>query len=121
MLLKLQAGLTQPEVRPALGQSLVGGLEEMAQEADLPGEGRAQPALPQPRHWDGFPHHTPEAQGACPWCRPPTSFTPRWKIPTVMGPITCTNVLSDRYAMGITECDNMLMLISVSQSMPEEE
>ena len=38
-----------------------------------------------------------------------------------MGPITCTNVLSDRYAMGITECDNMLMLISVSQSMPEEE
>ena len=63
MLLKLQAGLTQPEVRPALGQSLVGGLEEMAQEADLPGEGRAQPALPQPRHWDGFPHHTPETRG----------------------------------------------------------
>ncbi|NXJ58862.1 SPS2 dikinase, partial [Spizaetus tyrannus] len=32
----------------------------------------------------------------------------------------CANVLSDLYAMGITECDNMLMLLSVSQKMTEE-
>lgn len=29
-------------------------------------------------------------------------------------------MLSDLYAMGITECDNMLMLLSVSQKMTEE-
>ena len=27
-----------------------------------------------------------------------------------MGPITCTNVLSDRYAVRITDCDNMLII-----------
>lgn len=39
----------------------------------------------------------------------------------MMGRIACANVLSDLYAMGITECDNMLMLLSVSQKMTEEE
>lgn len=29
-------------------------------------------------------------------------------------------MLSDLYAMGITECDNMLMLLSVSQKMNEK-
>ncbi|NXH13268.1 SPS2 dikinase, partial [Bucco capensis] len=37
------------------------------------------------------------------------------------GRIACANVLSDLYAMGITECDNMLMLLSVSQRMSDEE
>uniref|UniRef100_A0A452EYZ1 Selenide, water dikinase n=1 Tax=Capra hircus TaxID=9925 RepID=A0A452EYZ1_CAPHI len=37
-------------------------------------------------------------------------------LPLVMGPITCTNVLGDRYAVRITDCDNMLMLLSVSQT-----
>ncbi|MBZ3875800.1 Selenide, water dikinase 2 [Sciurus carolinensis] len=41
--------------------------------------------------------------------------------PYMMGHIACANVLSDLYTMGITECDNMLMLLSVSQSMNEEE
>lgn len=36
------------------------------------------------------------------------------------GRIACANVLSDLYAMGITECDNMLMLLSVSQKMNEK-
>lgn len=36
------------------------------------------------------------------------------------GRIACANVLSDLYAMGITECDNMLMLLSVSQKMSEK-
>lgn len=36
------------------------------------------------------------------------------------GRIACANVLSDLYAMGITECDNMLMLLSVSQKMTEK-
>ncbi|NWS06480.1 SPS2 dikinase, partial [Motacilla alba] len=30
------------------------------------------------------------------------------------------NVLSDLYAMGVTECDNVLMLLSVSQRMSDE-
>ncbi|TSM04888.1 Selenide, water dikinase 2 [Bagarius yarrelli] len=37
------------------------------------------------------------------------------------GRIACANVLSDLYAMGITDCDNMLMLLSVSQKMSEKE
>lgn len=36
------------------------------------------------------------------------------------GRIACANVLSDLYAMGVTECDNMLMLLSVSQKMNEK-
>lgn len=36
------------------------------------------------------------------------------------GRIACANVLSDLYAMGITECDNMLMLLSVSQKMNDK-
>uniref|UniRef100_A0A8D2JSP9 selenide, water dikinase n=1 Tax=Sciurus vulgaris TaxID=55149 RepID=A0A8D2JSP9_SCIVU len=48
-------------------------------------------------------------------------FYPLVEDPYMMGRIACANVLSDLYAMGITECDNMLMLLSVSQSMNEEE
>lgn len=48
-------------------------------------------------------------------------FYPLVEDPYMMGRIACANVLSDLYAMGITECDNMLMLLSVSQSMTEEE
>ncbi|CAD6208921.1 GSCOCG00010734001-RA-CDS [Cotesia congregata] len=35
--------------------------------------------------------------------------------------IACANVLSDLYAMGVTECDNMLMLLGVSTKMTEKE
>jgi len=38
-----------------------------------------------------------------------------------MGKIACANVLSDLYAMGVTECDNMLMILGVSQKMTEKE
>lgn len=38
-----------------------------------------------------------------------------------MGKIACANVLSDVYAMGVTEVDNMLMLLSVSIKMTEKE
>ncbi|XP_044538932.1 selenide, water dikinase 3-like [Gracilinanus agilis] len=47
-------------------------------------------------------------------------FYPLVEDPYMMGRIACANVLSDLYAMGITECDNMLMLLSVSQKMSEE-
>ena len=30
-------------------------------------------------------------------------------------------MLSDLYALGVTECDNMLMLLAVSQKMTEKE
>ncbi|KAL0622324.1 Selenide, water dikinase 2 [Plecturocebus cupreus] len=49
-------------------------------------------------------------------------FCPLVEEPYMMGRIACANVLSDLYAMGITECDNILMMVlSVSQSMSEEE
>jgi len=38
-----------------------------------------------------------------------------------MGKIACANVLSDLYAMGVTECDNMLMLLGVASKMSEKE
>lgn len=37
------------------------------------------------------------------------------------GKIACANVLSDLYAMGVTDCDNMLMLLAVSTKMTEKE
>lgn len=39
----------------------------------------------------------------------------------MMGKIACANVLSDLYAMGVTDCDNMLMLLGVSTKMTEKE
>ena len=36
------------------------------------------------------------------------------------GKIACCNVLSDLYAMGVTECDNMLMLLGVSSKFTEK-
>lgn len=35
------------------------------------------------------------------------------------GRIACANVLSDLYAMGVTECDNMLMLLGISNKMTD--
>lgn len=35
--------------------------------------------------------------------------------------MTCSAVLSNMYAMGVTECDNMLMLLSISQKMTDKE
>ncbi|KAM9312748.1 selenide, water dikinase 1 isoform 2-T2 [Gastrophryne carolinensis] len=41
--------------------------------------------------------------------------------PYMMGRIACANVLSDLYAMGVTECDNMLMLLGVSNKLTDRE
>lgn len=38
-----------------------------------------------------------------------------------IGKIAAANVLSDLYAMGVTECDNMLMLMGISTKMTEKE
>lgn len=46
-------------------------------------------------------------------------FHCRWRC--FSGKIACANVLSDLYAMGVTECDNMLMLLGVSTKMTEKE
>lgn len=37
------------------------------------------------------------------------------------GKIACSNVLSDLYALGVTDCDNMLMILGVSIKMTEKE
>uniref|UniRef100_A0A1I7TE17 Selenide, water dikinase n=1 Tax=Caenorhabditis tropicalis TaxID=1561998 RepID=A0A1I7TE17_9PELO len=46
-------------------------------------------------------------------------FYPLVDDPYIMGRITCANVLSDLYAMGVSECDNMLMLLGVSVDLNE--
>jgi len=48
-------------------------------------------------------------------------FYPLVDDPYMMGKIACANVLSDLYAMGVTDCDNMLMLLGVSNKMTEKE
>uniref|UniRef100_T1J017 PurM-like N-terminal domain-containing protein n=1 Tax=Strigamia maritima TaxID=126957 RepID=T1J017_STRMM len=48
-------------------------------------------------------------------------FYPLVDDPYVMGRIACSNVLSDLFAMGVTECDNMLMLLGVSNKMTDKE
>lgn len=54
--------------------------------------------------------------------RTANGFLTDCKIRTIFsGKITCSNVLSDLYAMGVTECDNMLMLLAVSTKMTEKE
>lgn len=48
-------------------------------------------------------------------------FYPLVDDPYIQGKITCANVLSDLYAMGVTECDNMLMLLGVSSRLSQKE
>nr|CAD7196561.1 unnamed protein product [Timema douglasi]CAD7256231.1 unnamed protein product [Timema shepardi]CAD7401192.1 unnamed protein product [Timema poppensis]CAD7411846.1 unnamed protein product [Timema cristinae]CAD7424883.1 unnamed protein product [Timema monikensis]CAD7438066.1 unnamed protein product [Timema bartmani]CAD7604161.1 unnamed protein product [Timema genevievae] len=48
-------------------------------------------------------------------------FYPLVDDPYMMGKIACANVLSDLYALGVTESDNMLMLLAVSTKMTEKE
>lgn len=48
-------------------------------------------------------------------------FYPLVDDPYMQGKIAASNVLSDLYALGVTECDNMLMLLAVSQKMTEKE
>jgi len=48
-------------------------------------------------------------------------FYPLVDDPYMQGRIACANVLSDLYAMGVVNCHNMLMLLSVSKDMKEAE
>lgn len=48
-------------------------------------------------------------------------FYPLIEDPYTMGKIACANVLSDLYAMGVTEVDNMLMLLSVTNKFNDKE
>lgn len=48
-------------------------------------------------------------------------FYPLVEDPYFQGKIACANVLSDLYAMGVSECDNMLMLLGVSNEMTQQE
>lgn len=48
-------------------------------------------------------------------------FYPLIDHPYWMGKIACANVLSDLYAMGVTDCDNMLMLLGVSTDLKDHE
>jgi len=48
-------------------------------------------------------------------------FYPIVEDPYLTGKIACANVLSDLYAMGVTECDNMLMILGIPEQMKPEE
>lgn len=48
-------------------------------------------------------------------------FFPSVEDPFIQGQIGAANVLSDLYSVGITHCDNMLMLLASSTDMDEHE
>jgi len=48
-------------------------------------------------------------------------FYPLVDDPYMQGKIAAANVLSDLYAMGVTECDNMLMILGVSAKLTDKE
>lgn len=48
-------------------------------------------------------------------------FFPSVEDPYVQGKIACANVLSDVYAMGVTEVDTMLMILGVCRDMSEKQ
>jgi len=48
-------------------------------------------------------------------------FFPLVNDPYVMGKIACANVLSDAYSNGVTDIDNMLMILSSSRKLTSEE
>lgn len=48
-------------------------------------------------------------------------FYPLVEDPYMQGKIACANVLSDLYAMGVSECDNMLMLLGVSNRLTQKQ
>lgn len=48
-------------------------------------------------------------------------FYPLVEDPYMQGMIGCANVLSDLYAMGVPECDNMLMLLGVSNELTKQQ
>jgi len=48
-------------------------------------------------------------------------FYPVVEDPYMMGKIAYSSILSDLYAMGVQEVDNMLMFLGVSSKMTEKE
>uniref|UniRef100_A0A6A7G7H4 Selenide, water dikinase n=2 Tax=Hirondellea gigas TaxID=1518452 RepID=A0A6A7G7H4_9CRUS len=48
-------------------------------------------------------------------------FYPLCEDPYLQGQVACANVLSDMYAQGITNIDNVLMILGVSDQMPPDE
>jgi selenide, water dikinase len=48
-------------------------------------------------------------------------FFPSVEDPYIQGRIACANVLSDAYAMGVTEVDTMLMMLGVCRDMNDIE
>ena len=38
-----------------------------------------------------------------------------------MGKVACANVLSDLYAMGVRDVDNMLMLLGIARDLSNEQ
>lgn len=48
-------------------------------------------------------------------------FYPLCEDPYLQGQVACANVLSDMYAQGITNVDNVLMILGVSNKMPRDE
>eukprot|EP00736_Rhodelphis_marinus_P005842 Rmarinus@m.29314 len=48
-------------------------------------------------------------------------FYPLVESPYLQGQIGCANVLSDLYALGLTHCDNLLMVLAASRDMKPDD
>lgn len=86
------------------------------------GGGVQYPFVGQPKIGIGMDSSvTPLRHGGLQLVQTTDFFYPLVDDPFMQGRITCANVLSDLYAMGVTECDNMLMLLGVSSKLSEKE
>lgn len=65
--------------------------------------------------------YSPNTLSVCSFPQTTDFFYPSVDDPYVQGQIAAANVLSDLYAMGVTECDNVLMLLAVSMDMTAEQ
>uniref|UniRef100_A0A0N5A642 Selenide, water dikinase n=1 Tax=Parastrongyloides trichosuri TaxID=131310 RepID=A0A0N5A642_PARTI len=54
-------------------------------------------------------------------CETTDFFYPLIDDPYLMGRVTIANVLSDLFAMGVTECDNVMMLLGVYKDFEDKE
>jgi len=64
---------------------------------------------------------TPIRHGGLSLVQTTSMFYPNLDDPYMQGKVTCACILSDMYAMGVTDCDNMMMALAVSQKMKEKE
>ena len=99
------------------GGELVAGMSELGSVVEER-QRVCEAQLLRPTSWK-VPSRVPLGSSALCACPGKSPGVPTHISLLFQGRIACANVLSDLYAMGVTECDNMLMLLGVSNKMTD--